>query len=76
MPIFEYICKDCNQPFEALLIGSQKPECPGCHGANLAQQISVFSVGAPRTYTSSNAAPACGGGACGMPGNGGGCCME
>jgi putative FmdB family regulatory protein len=63
MPIFEYICKDCKKPFEALIIGSRRPECPGCHGQNLAQQISVFSVGAPRSYTSGNAAPACGAGA-------------
>ena len=62
MPIFEYICKDCNKPFEALILGSPQPECPTCHGCNLAQQISVFSVGAPRTYTSS-AAPTCGPGA-------------
>jgi putative FmdB family regulatory protein len=59
MPIFEYICKDCQQPFEALIIGSREPECPRCHGRDLAQQISVFSVGAPRTYTTS-AAPSCG----------------
>jgi putative FmdB family regulatory protein len=58
MPIFEYVCKDCNHPFEALVLGSRQPECPRCHGGQLAQQISVFSVGAPRSYTTS--APACG----------------
>ena len=61
MPIFEYICKDCNRPFEALILGSRKPECPSCHGHNLAQQFSVFSAGAPRAYSSSNAG-ACGAG--------------
>jgi putative FmdB family regulatory protein len=59
MPIFEYICRDCKQPFEALILGSGQPECPRCQGRNLAQQISVFSVGAPRSYTTS-APPACG----------------
>lgn len=59
MQTFEYMCKDCNRPFEALILGSRQPECPACHGHNLAQQISVFSVGAPRNYTS-RAAPTCG----------------
>jgi putative FmdB family regulatory protein len=63
MPIFEYICKDCNQPFEALIIGSRRPECPRCHGRNLAQQISVFSVGGPRSHGSTAAASSCGAGA-------------
>jgi putative FmdB family regulatory protein len=61
MPIFEYICKDCKKPFEALIMGSRQPECPTCHGRNLAQQFSVFAAGAPRAYTSS-AAPSCGAG--------------
>ncbi|MGI9102600.1 MAG: FmdB family zinc ribbon protein [Terriglobales bacterium] len=49
MPIFEYICKDCNKPFEAIVIGSRKPECPTCYGHHLTQQISVFSVGGARS---------------------------
>ena len=61
MPIFEYVCKDCNKPFEALVLGSREPECPTCHGKNLAQQISVFSVGgggqAGSGFTSCSAAP-------------------
>jgi putative FmdB family regulatory protein len=60
MPIFEYICNQCKQPFEALVMGSRQPECPRCHGRDLAQQISVFSVGGPRTHTSNGAAPGCG----------------
>ena len=33
MPIFEYICKQCDHQFEALVYGEQKAECPKCHGA-------------------------------------------
>ena len=44
MPIFEYVCKDCNKRFEALVYGSQKAECPSCHGRKLEQQLSVFAV--------------------------------
>lgn len=44
MPIFEYVCKDCNKRFEAIVYGSQKAECPSCHGRKLEQQLSVFAV--------------------------------
>jgi putative FmdB family regulatory protein len=62
MPIFEYICKDCKKRFEALVYGSNTPECPLCHGSNLDQQISVFSVGSGSTSRSAPASTACGGG--------------
>lgn len=69
MPIFEYICKDCRKRFETLVYGSTEPQCPLCGGSNLAQQISVFSVGAP----SSTAASPCATSGCGMAGTGCGC---
>ncbi len=46
MPIYEYVCQDCNRRFEALVMGSREPECPECHSKKLQQQISSFSVGA------------------------------
>ena len=46
MPIFEYICKECDHQFEALVYGNQKAECPKCHGSKLAPQLSVFAVSA------------------------------
>lgn len=69
MPIFEYICRDCRKRFEALVYSSTKPECPLCHGANLDQQISVFSVGG----SSSTASSPCATSACDMAGTGCGC---
>jgi putative FmdB family regulatory protein len=60
MPIFEYICKDCQNHFEALIIGSRQPECPSCHGRNLAQQFSVFAAGAAQPGAPATAA--CGAG--------------
>jgi putative FmdB family regulatory protein len=44
MPIFEYICKDCQHEFEALLFGKQKAECPKCQSKKLEPQLSVFAV--------------------------------
>ncbi|HLK31546.1 MAG TPA: zinc ribbon domain-containing protein [Terriglobales bacterium] len=54
MPIFEYLCRDCNQRFEALVYGSQKPECPHCGGRKLETQLSVFTVS---SKTASSAEP-------------------
>ncbi len=61
MPIFEYICKDCRKRFEALVYGTQEPQCPLCKSTNLDQQISVFSVGAS-PKRAGTAAAACGSG--------------
>ena len=72
MPIFEYVCKDCQKPFEALVMGTKQVECPQCHGRKLEQRISVFSVGAARS--SAPAMPSCAGGSCGLPS--GACCQE
>ncbi len=65
MPIFEYICKQCDHQFEALVYGLQKAECPKCHGSKLAPQLSVFAVSAKGT----SAAPARSTGACGSCGD-------
>ena len=43
MPIFEYVCKQCEHEFEALLYGTEKPECPKCHSKKLTAQLSVFA---------------------------------
>lgn len=72
MPIFEYVCKDCQQSFEALVMGSRQAECPNCHGTNLGQRFSVFSASVKSTSAASSSCCAPSGGACGM----GGCCMD
>jgi putative FmdB family regulatory protein len=46
MPIFEYVCKECEHEFEALVFGKQKAECPKCQSKKLEPQISVFAVSA------------------------------
>ncbi len=67
MPIYEYVCQDCNRRFEALVMGSREPECPECHSKKLQQQISSFSVGAAaRQGSCSSALP---GGRCATSGN-------
>jgi putative FmdB family regulatory protein len=65
MPIFEYVCGKCNHEFEALVYGSQKAECPKCHGKKLKTQLSVFAVSGKGMSSS----PAPSGGACGSCGD-------
>jgi putative FmdB family regulatory protein len=66
MPIFEYKCEECGKRFEAIVIGSRKPECPSCHSKKLEQQLSSFAVGASSSSTPCGA-PA---GSCGNAGGG------
>ena len=49
MPIFEYICKECDHQFEALVYGKDKASCPKCQSKKLAPQLSVFAVSAKGT---------------------------
>ena len=64
MPIFEYICKECQHQFEALIYGKEKASCPKCQSKKLEPQVSVFAVSAK-----SNSAPAMSAGPCGSCGS-------
>ncbi|MGZ4813900.1 MAG: FmdB family zinc ribbon protein [Terriglobales bacterium] len=44
MPIFEYVCKQCKRPFEALVMGSQKATCPNCGSGDLQDKFSTYAV--------------------------------
>jgi putative FmdB family regulatory protein len=44
MPIYEYVCKQCENEFEALVRSSTIPECPSCHSTNLEKMLSVFAT--------------------------------
>lgn len=74
MPIFEYICQECDHEFEALVFGKDKAECPKCHGKKLSPQLSVFAVSAKATSSPSSSSGACG--SCGDPRGPGACSMR
>jgi putative FmdB family regulatory protein len=65
MPIYEYLCRACNQPFEWLTREGEKPTCPACGKQKVIKQISV-----PVAHTKANMppCPAKSAGMCGMSG--------
>ena len=72
MPIYEYICKDCNQKFEAVRPFSQADapiKCSSCGGENTSRTVSkcwaIGNSGVTLTATSSGGGCAgCSGGNC------------
>ena len=71
MPIFEYICSQCNHHFEALVFGDQRPTCPSCQSEKLAPQLSVFAVSTKGGRAASPSQGPCG--TCGDPRGPGAC---
>jgi putative FmdB family regulatory protein len=78
MPIFEYICKECEHEFEALVFGKQKAECPKCQSKKLEPQLSVFAVSAKSGAATQSSMPATAGpcGSCGDARGPGACSLQ
>lgn len=66
MPLYEYLCRDCDHEVEILVRGEERPECPGCGGGKLTKLLSVTA--APAAGEPSNSA-----GPTGSCGSGCGC---
>ncbi len=64
MPLYEYICRDCDSQAEILVQGAQQPECPKCGSGKLTKLLSV--VAAPGRDASTSAPPPRSGGSCGL----------
>jgi putative FmdB family regulatory protein len=73
MPIFEYVCRDCQHAFEAIVQGGRKATCPSCSSEALDKQLSVFAVSARADAAPRPAAGACG--TCGDPRGPGSCSL-
>jgi putative FmdB family regulatory protein len=79
MPIFEYVCKECQHEFEAIVFGTQKAECPKCQSKKLEPQLSVFAVsakGGAASQPSFSAAPTAPCGSCGDARGPGACSIK
>lgn len=69
MPVYEYICMECEGRFERLLrMSDPDPACPRCAGNRVRRQLSVFAAqtSGPAPVARSGGGCACGGAcACG-----------
>ena len=76
MPIYEYKCKNCNNQFEALVLGRERSRCPKCRGLRLEQLLSAFSTlsTSQRKESGLDSSTACG--SCGDPAGPGSCSMN
>lgn len=73
MPIFEYVCQQCQHPFEALVFNHEKAKCPKCESKKLIPQLSVFAVSAKGSAGTPASSGACG--SCGDPRGPGACSL-
>ena len=77
MPIYEYVCKQCDKRFEQLVRASTTVECPSCKSTSLEKQLSVFAMGTGALTTtpmSQSEVAACG--MCGDPRGPGACSLD
>jgi putative FmdB family regulatory protein len=66
MPIYEYVCMQCESHFEELVRYDEQPSCPDCGAANVKKQLSVFAaVGGGASEQPTFTPPRGGGGCCG-----------
>ena len=73
MPIFEYLCKQCDHRFETLVQGDRKAECPSCKSRKLEKQLSVFAATSKANGSESFSVPQGACGTCGDPRGPGSC---
>ncbi|MGE0760234.1 MAG: zinc ribbon domain-containing protein [Pirellulaceae bacterium] len=77
MPLYEYICNRCQDEFELLVRGQERPACPQCGSQSLRQQLSVVAVHSGSSRDAAAPCPTPSSGGCGLPQCGmGGCGMQ
>ncbi|HEY6466351.1 MAG TPA: zinc ribbon domain-containing protein [Candidatus Acidoferrales bacterium] len=65
MPIYEYVCDDCGEHYERIVMNQKaKVTCPKCESAKHTIQLSVFAAPANGSKASGGSSPASGGGGC------------
>ncbi len=46
MPIYEFVCAECGQPFETLVLYASRVKeitCPSCHSQQVTKKVSTFA---------------------------------
>lgn len=76
MPLYEYICRECGNDFEAIVASGKRDEgssCPQCGDAKVARKISLMAHPVVKSGKSGGSsepfscgAPSCCGGGCAM----------
>ena len=65
MPIYEYICDDCQEHYESIVMSShQRVECPKCASTRHTLQLSVFRAGKSGNGAGAEASPSSSGCGC------------
>jgi putative FmdB family regulatory protein len=74
VPIYEYVCADCEHRFETLVRRwGDAVACPSCASATVDRQLSVFAVASAGRSEPAGcepgacSLPVCAGGTCGVP---------
>ena len=65
VPIYEYVCMECESHFEELVRNGEAVGCPDCEATNVRKKFSVFATGGAAEQPTYGGPP--------MP-SGGGCC--
>ena len=66
MPIYEYICEDCQTKFEKIVINKQQEiSCPKCASKKATIQLSVFAAAGSGGSSAPSGSSSGGGGCCG-----------
>jgi putative FmdB family regulatory protein len=67
VPIYEYVCMECESHFEELVRrGEEQVACPDCAATNVSRQFSSFAVhGLSKPVTAGGGGGGCCGGSCG-----------
>jgi putative FmdB family regulatory protein len=65
MPIYEYVCDDCNEHYERIVLNQNAPvACPKCASAKHTIQMSVFAAHGNAVKSSGGPSGSMGGGGC------------
>ena len=74
MPIFEYICRDCEEEFEVLIRGGAQVACSHCESESVEKKFSAFALsGNSRSLAAGEPVGACS--TCGDPRGAGACSL-
>jgi len=66
MPIYEFVCMECEAHYEELVAMGASADCPDCGSANVRKQLSVFAAhGVESGPASFGGGGGCCGGSCG-----------